>query len=100
MTRSVNDLIFFPAIASASTTLGLLTIACVTCGMSPGGVRNAVGIPRFSSGKWIGVWGGAMVNGTMLAGLKAGPPFMLAGVPCARIDVPWGILASRATVSG
>ena len=66
------ETIFFPAIPCASTTFGLFTIACVTWGMSAGGVRNWVGTARFVSGNGVGVCGGAIVNGVMLTGAKVG----------------------------
>ena len=38
--KIVVEMMLCPAIALVSTMLGLSTIACVTLGMSPGGVRN------------------------------------------------------------
>ena len=70
--RVVVETMSFPAIPWASTMFGLSTIACVTLGMSAGGVRNADATPRFVSGNCIGVCGGAIVNGVMLAGAKVG----------------------------
>jgi hypothetical protein len=73
-------------------------MACVTLGMSPGSVRKVVGTPRFISGKLMGVFGGAIVKGMMLAGAKGGVPLLWKAIPCATIVVPWGIFASRETV--
>jgi hypothetical protein len=68
--------------------------------MSPGSVRKVVGTPRFISGKLMGVFGGAIVKGMMLAGAKGGVPLLWKAIPCATIVVPWGIFASRETVGG
>ncbi len=64
----VVETMFLPSRALDSTRLGLFTIAWVTFGMSAGGVRNCEAIPRLVSGNWIGVCGGAIVKGVMLAG--------------------------------
>src|SRR5215472_3532627 len=96
----MTEFIFFPALPAASTTFGLSNIACVTLGMSPGGVRKVVAVSKFVSGNGIRVFGGAMVNGVMLTGGKVGVPLLDIAIPCATNEVPCGMFASRATVSG
>jgi hypothetical protein len=86
--RVVVEMIFFPAIPCARNELGLLTIAWVTCGMSPGGVRNADAIERFVSGNGTLLCGGAIVNGVMSTAEKAGALGTVVALPWATMEVP------------
>ena len=95
------EITFFPCSPNLNAVLGSLTIAWVTRGMSSGSVRNCVGIARLVSGNGTGLCGGAIVNGVMLTAAMFGAVLMGgSAVPYATNDVPWGMLARRATVVG
>src|SRR6185312_14855083 len=71
---TVVEVIVFPTSAAARTEFGLSTIACVMPTMSPGGLRNALGVARFCEAKWTLLAGLPIVNGVMSTGANAGGP--------------------------
>src|SRR5215470_14938954 len=77
----VTDLICFPTAPASRTEFGLSTIACVTLGMSVGGVRKVVALIRSVSGNEMGLLGGFMVNGVMLTVGKFGLPTLVEELP-------------------
>src|ERR1700719_4374333 len=77
----VTRVIVLLATPLARKTLGLSIIACVTLGIWVDSVRKFVGVARFVAGNWMGVLGGAIVNGVMLVGGKTGAVLPTAAVP-------------------
>ncbi len=86
--------------ASASTELGLSTIAWVTPTMSAGSLRKALALTSCCDGNGTRFPGCPMTKGVMSTGANCGGPGKTWAVPCASSEVPCGMFAIRATVAG
>ena len=101
----VVSMMVFPATPAAKKELGLLTMVWEMPTISAGLLRNGVVSVLSGNCTRVPVGGGKVDGGTwnlhgvMSTFLKAGGPATVFAEPCARIEVPCGMVAKRATVA-